>query len=43
MTDIEYMMECMTKDLILLLMERRNMDLETALDTLYTSESTLCL
>ena len=33
MTDIEYMTECMTKDLILLLMERRNMDLETALRT----------
>ncbi|MCF2736449.1 Uncharacterised protein [uncultured Bacteroides sp.] len=39
MTDIEYMTECMTKDLILLLMERRNMDLETALDTIYTSDT----
>ena len=39
MTDIDYMTECMTKDLILLLMERRNMDLETALDTIYTSDT----
>lgn len=39
MTDIEYMTECLTKDLVLLLMERRNMDLETALDTIYTSDT----
>ena len=33
------MMECMTKDLVLLLMERRHIDMETALETLYTSDS----
>ena len=35
MTDIEYMTECMTKDLILLLMERRNMDLKDSKTGLY--------
>ncbi len=39
MTGSEYMMECLVKDLTLLLMERRNMDLETALNTLYTSDT----
>ena len=28
MTDVEYMIECMTKDLVILLMERRHMDIE---------------
>ena len=39
MTGTEYMMECMTKDLVLLLMERRHIDMETALETLYTSDT----
>ncbi|HJA82921.1 MAG TPA: hypothetical protein H9785_02940 [Candidatus Bacteroides intestinavium] len=39
MTGTEYMKECLTKDLVLLLMERRHMDMETALDTLYTSDT----
>lgn len=39
MNEQDYMIECMAKDLVLLLMERRNMDIETALDTLYTSDT----
>lgn len=39
MTGTEYMKECLTKDLVLLLMERLHMDMETALDTLYTSDT----
>lgn len=39
MNDQEFMMECMAKDLVLLLMERRNMDLETAMNALYTSDT----
>ena len=39
MTGSEYMMECLAKDLVLLLMERRKMNLEAALDTLYTSDT----
>ena len=36
MTDVEYMIECMTKDLVILLMERRHMDIE---DALYNSDT----
>ena len=39
MTDVEYMIECMTKDLVILLMERRHMDIEDAFDTLYNSDT----
>lgn len=39
MSETEYMMECMIKDLVLLLMERRKMDLETALETVYNSDT----
>ena len=39
MTGVEYMMECMTKDLVILLMERHHMDMESALDTLYNSDT----
>ena len=35
----EYMIESMSKDLVLLLMERHNMDAETALRTLYNSDT----
>lgn len=31
MNEQDYMIECMAKDLVLLLMERRNLDIETAL------------
>lgn len=36
MSDIEYMTEYMVRSFCLLLMERRNIDLETALDTINT-------
>ncbi len=39
MSEKEYMIECMTRDIILLLMEKRNMDLEHALNTFYTSDT----
>ena len=39
MNEQDYMIECMAKDLVLLLMERRNLDIETALHTLYTSDT----
>ena len=37
--NVSYMIECMAKDLVLLLMERNGMELETALRTLYTSDT----
>lgn len=37
--EVTYMMECMAKDLVLLLVERNGMELETALRTLYTSDT----
>lgn len=39
MNETNYMTECMAKDLALLLMEQYGMDIETALDTLYTSDT----
>lgn len=39
MTDFDYMIEGMTRDLTIMLMERRNMSLSDALDTLYNSET----
>lgn len=39
MKEAEYLIECMTKDLVLLLIERRGMDMKTALRTLYTSDT----
>ena len=39
MTDFDYMLEGMTRDLTVLLMERRNMPMTDALDTLYNSET----
>lgn len=39
MTDFDYMLEGMTRDLTVLLMERRKMPMNDALDTLYNSET----
>lgn len=39
MTDFEYMVEGMTKDLILILMERKNVTMPEALDMLFSSET----
>ncbi len=39
MTDLEYMIEGVTRDLIVMLMVRRDMDMTVALDTLYSSET----
>ncbi len=39
MTDFEYMIEGMTRDLAVMLMERRGMSMPSALDTLYNSET----
>ena len=39
MTDFDYMVESVTADLVVLLMERLGMDLQTALDTVYTSDN----
>lgn len=39
MTDFEYMLEGMTRDLTVMLMERRGMSMTDALDTLYNSET----
>lgn len=39
MNEQDYMIECMAKDLVILLMERRNLDIETALNVLYTSDT----
>ena len=39
MTDFDYMVESVTADLVVLLMERLGMDLQTALDTVYTSDT----
>lgn len=39
MTDFDYMVEGMTRDLAVMLMERRNMSMPDALDTLYNSET----
>lgn len=39
MTDFDYMLEGMTHDLTVLLMERRKMPMTDALDTLYNSDT----
>ena len=39
MTDFDYMLEGMTRDLAVMLMERRKMPVTDALDTLYNSET----
>ena len=39
MTDFNYMLEGMTRDLAVMLMERRKMPMTDALDTLYNSET----
>lgn len=39
MTDFDFMIEGMTRDLVVMLMERRNMTMPDALDTLYNSET----
>ncbi len=39
MTDLEYMIEGVTRDLTVMLMVRRDMDMTVALDTLYSSET----
>lgn len=39
MKEADYLIECMAKDLVLLLIERRGMDMKTALHTLYTSDT----
>lgn len=39
MSDADYLIETMSKDLVLLLMEDFNMDMKTALRTLYTSDT----
>jgi hypothetical protein len=39
MSDFEYMTECLSRDIILLLMERRKMDMADALRTFYGSDT----
>ena len=39
MSDADYLIECLSKDLVLLLMKDFNMDMKVALHTLYTSET----
>ena len=39
MTDFDFMLEGMTSDLAVMLMERRKMPMTDALDTLYNSET----
>lgn len=39
MNDFEYLIEGMTRDLIVILMEQRKMSMADALDTLYNSET----
>ena len=39
MTDFDFMLEGMTRDLAVMLMERRKMPVTDALDTLYKSET----
>lgn len=39
MTDFDYMLEGMARDLTVMLMERRKMPMADALDTLYNSET----
>ena len=39
MSDFQYMVECTTRDVIGLLMERDNMQMEEALDKVYNSQT----
>lgn len=39
MSDADYLIECMSKDLVLMLMEDFKLDMKTALRTLYTSDT----
>lgn len=39
MSDSDYLIENIAKDIVLLLMEDLNMDMKTALHTLYTSDT----
>lgn len=39
MSDSDYLIECMVKDLVLLLIEDFQMDMKTALNTVYTSDT----
>lgn len=39
MKDVDYMIESMAKELVLLLVEDMGMDMKTALHTLYTSDT----
>lgn len=43
MSEKDYMIECMVRDIVLLLMNRKNMDMECALNTLYNSDTYLKL
>jgi len=37
--EFKYMVECLERDLVASLVEKENMELETALDTLYSSDT----
>lgn len=39
MSDFQYMVECTTRDLVVLLMEYRNLSIGKALDMLYNSQT----
>ncbi len=39
MTDVDYQVECLARDLLMLLMERRQLSLQEALSCLYTSKT----
>lgn len=39
MKDFEYMVECMERDLIVMLMEKQGMTMTAAFDTFYNSET----
>ena len=39
MNDFNYMVECMERDLIVMLMEKRNLSMEDAFNILYNSET----
>lgn len=39
MSDADYLIECMSKDLVVLLMDDFGMDMKTAFHTLYTSDT----
>ena len=39
MNDFKYMVECMERDLVVMLVERRHMTIQQALDTFYNSET----